>query len=148
MIDLRHIYSLSDFQRNAREHIDRLKRIRRPEVLTVNGKAELVVQDAGSYQELLDHIEGQGSYTTACRTRAGEGSPEAGPLEPDPVIEAYKDGVDRTLLRENLKKTVDERLQGLLELQRLAAETRRAGRSGSVAGARDSRRTGPGGDSA
>lgn len=26
-------------------------------VLTVNGKAELIVQDAGSYQELLDRLE-------------------------------------------------------------------------------------------
>ncbi len=32
----------------------------------------------------------------------------AAPLEPDPVIEAYKKDVDRTLLRENLKRTVEE----------------------------------------
>ena len=50
------------------------------------------------------------------------------PLEPDPVIEAYKQHVDRTLLRENLKRTVQERLDRLVELQRLAAEVRRAGR--------------------
>lgn len=34
-------------------------------------------------------------------------------LEPDPVIEAYKKDVDRTLLRENLKLTPDERLRKL-----------------------------------
>ena len=28
------------------------------------------------------------------------------PIEPDPVIEAYKKDVDRTLLRENLKRSV------------------------------------------
>jgi transcriptional regulator with XRE-family HTH domain len=44
----------------------------------------------------------------------------------DPVIEAYKRDVDRTLLRENLKKTVDDRLRSLDELRRLAAEVRRA----------------------
>lgn len=115
MIDLHHIYSLSDFQRNAREHIDRLKRTRRPEVLTVNGRAELVVQDTASYQELLDRIE----------SREG-----ADRLQPDPLIEAYKTGVDRTLLRENLQKTADERLQGLIELQRLAEEARGADRAG------------------
>ena len=34
-------------------------------------------------------------------------------LEPDPVIEAYKKDVDRTLLRENLKLTPEQRLQKL-----------------------------------
>ena len=34
-------------------------------------------------------------------------------LEPDPVIEAYKKDIDRTLLRENLKLTPAERLQKL-----------------------------------
>ena len=34
-------------------------------------------------------------------------------LDPDPVIEAYKKDVDRTLLRENLKLTPDERLRKL-----------------------------------
>src|SRR5207248_11325237 len=51
------------------------------------------------------------------------------PLEPDPVIEAYKRDIDRTLLRENLKLTVDERFRKLQELQRFAAELRRAGRA-------------------
>jgi hypothetical protein len=50
-------------------------------------------------------------------------------LEPDPVIEAYKQHVDRTLLRENLKKSVEERLLALAELQRFADELRRAGRA-------------------
>ena len=48
-------------------------------------------------------------------------------LEPDPVIEAYKQDIDRTLLRENLTKTVTERVANLIALQRLAAEARRAG---------------------
>ena len=34
-------------------------------------------------------------------------------LEPDPVIEAYKKDVDRTLIRENLKLTPDGRLRKL-----------------------------------
>lgn len=54
MIDLNNIRSLSDFQRNTREHIQRLKRSGKPEVLTVNGQAELVVQSAQAYQKLLD----------------------------------------------------------------------------------------------
>lgn len=46
----------------------------------------------------------------------------------DPVIDRYKRDVDRTLLRENLKKTVDQRLRALAELQAAAREVRRAGR--------------------
>lgn len=49
-------------------------------------------------------------------------------FEPDPVIEAYKKDIDRTLLRENLRRTVAERVARLLELQRLAKEARRGGR--------------------
>ena len=53
------------------------------------------------------------------------------PVEVDPVIEAYKRDIDRTLLRENLRKSVEERLAGLVALQRLAEEARRAGRRAS-----------------
>jgi len=49
-------------------------------------------------------------------------------LEPDPVIEAYKRDVDRTLLRENLRRTVEERFRNHMQLQRAALELRRAGR--------------------
>jgi hypothetical protein len=49
-------------------------------------------------------------------------------LEPDPVIEVYKRDVDRTLLRENLKRTVEERLRDLMRLQRFDDEWRAAAR--------------------
>ena len=49
-------------------------------------------------------------------------------LEPNPVIEAYKKDVDRTLLRENLKLTPDQRLEKLKAFVRFAAELREAGR--------------------
>jgi len=52
---------------------------------------------------------------------------EVAGLQPDPVIEAYKRDIDRTLLRENLKLTVEERFLKLMDLQRFAAELRRAG---------------------
>lgn len=48
-------------------------------------------------------------------------------LQPDPVIEAYKRDIDRSLLRENLKLTVEQRFLKLRELQRLAIELRKAG---------------------
>ncbi|MGL5065286.1 MAG: type II toxin-antitoxin system Phd/YefM family antitoxin [Microcoleus sp.] len=58
MINLsRDIHSLTDFKRNTTEFVQRLKQTKHPLVLTVNGKAELVVQDAESYQKLLDAVE-------------------------------------------------------------------------------------------
>ena len=57
----------------------------------------------------------------------GPPSMRAAQLEPDPVIEAYKKHVDRTLLRQNLRRSVTERVANLMALQRLAAEARRAG---------------------
>jgi hypothetical protein len=48
--------------------------------------------------------------------------------DPDPVIEAYKKHIDRTLIRENLRLTVDQRFQQLMELQRFAEELQNAGR--------------------
>ena len=57
MVDLRNIHSLSDFQRNTKEYIAQLSESHEPVVLTVNGKAALIVQDAASYQELLDELE-------------------------------------------------------------------------------------------
>lgn len=50
-------------------------------------------------------------------------------LPTDPVIEAYKKDIDRTLLRENLKLSVEQRLDELMELQRLAEELRNAPRT-------------------
>jgi hypothetical protein len=49
-------------------------------------------------------------------------------LAPDPVIEAYKKDIDRTLIRENLKLTPDQRILQLMKLQAFAEELRAAGR--------------------
>jgi hypothetical protein len=45
----------------------------------------------------------------------------------DPVIEAYKKDVDRTLIRENLRLSVQERFENLMRLQEFADELHRAG---------------------
>jgi len=50
------------------------------------------------------------------------------PFVPDPVIEAYKKDIDRTLLRERLRLSVEERLLDLMRLQRFALEWREAGK--------------------
>jgi hypothetical protein len=54
--------------------------------------------------------------------------PSAG-SSPDPIVEAYKKDLDRTLLRENLKLTVEERIRKLESFLRLVEELKRAGRA-------------------
>jgi prevent-host-death family protein len=55
MLDItKDIQPLTTFRRNSREFLRQLKKSKRPLVLTVNGKAQAVVQDAEAYQRLLD----------------------------------------------------------------------------------------------
>jgi len=51
------IHPLTDFLRHHKRHLQRLKRSQRPAVLTLNGKAAVVVQDAKAYQAMLEGIE-------------------------------------------------------------------------------------------
>jgi PHD/YefM family antitoxin component YafN of YafNO toxin-antitoxin module len=57
MIRPEDIGSLTDFSRNTRAHLKRLRRTGRPELLTVNGKAEVVIQNASAYQRLIELLE-------------------------------------------------------------------------------------------
>jgi prevent-host-death family protein len=58
MLDIsRDIQSLTDFKKNTSEFVNQLKRTGEPVVLTINGKAELVVQDAAAYQKLRQVAE-------------------------------------------------------------------------------------------
>ena len=58
------IQSLTTFRRRSADFVKRLRKSKRPMVLTVRGKAAAVVQDAEAYQRLLD---------MAARADAGEG---------------------------------------------------------------------------
>lgn len=51
------IHSLSDFKRKTSQLMEQLRGTGRPVVLTVNGSAKLVVQDAEAYQKLLELAE-------------------------------------------------------------------------------------------
>jgi prevent-host-death family protein len=51
------ILSLTEFKRKTSECVEQMKESGRPMVLTVNGKAQLVVQDAESYQKVLDALD-------------------------------------------------------------------------------------------
>jgi hypothetical protein len=59
----------------------------------------------------------------------GQHSPRRQPqpaLEPDPVIDAFKRDVDRTLIREQLKRSIDERVRNMIAALRLAEGLREA----------------------
>ena len=78
-VNLSNIYSLSDFQRNTRDHIAKLKKTGSPAVLTVNGQAEVVVQSADAYQRLVEDQELLQSMRIISRSleqaKRGEGRP-------------------------------------------------------------------------
>src|SRR5579863_5879961 len=58
MLDITNdIRSLSDFKRNTSDLLEQMRSSGHPLVLTVNGRAELVVQDAASFQKMLDRMD-------------------------------------------------------------------------------------------
>ncbi len=57
MIQLHDIHPLTGFLRDHKSHLARLASTGRPEVLTVNGKARVVIQDAHAYQRMLEALE-------------------------------------------------------------------------------------------
>ena len=59
MLDTRQIHSMSDFLRNHKAHVARLKETRTPEVLTVNGRAEVVLLDTESYETMVEQLNQQ-----------------------------------------------------------------------------------------
>lgn len=78
MIDLREVRSVTEFQRNIKDYVGRLKENKTPLVLTINGRAELVVQDAESYQLMLERLE---RAETIAAIRSGLKDAEEGRME-------------------------------------------------------------------
>jgi prevent-host-death family protein len=59
MLDItKDIQSLTAFRRQSSHFLKQLKKSKRPVVLTVNGKAAAILQDAEAYQRLLDIAAG------------------------------------------------------------------------------------------
>lgn len=56
-INLENIQTLTDFKRNAKDYVEKIKLTKSPLVLTVNGKAEVVVQEAQEFQQMLDRLQ-------------------------------------------------------------------------------------------
>lgn len=91
------IHPLTDFKRNTPEFLRRLKETGNAVVLTINGKAELVVQDAASYQRLFDLAE---RLETIQAVKEGLASADRGEGRPmDEVFDALEKGLRRAKAR-------------------------------------------------
>ena len=116
------------------EHAHRLiQQARQIATLTQRDLAERL----GTSQSAIARLEQGGTnptVSTLVRSLAAAGFALRIELVPlaatDPVVERYKQDVDRTLLRENLGKPVDERLRTLSEWQVASRELQRAARAG------------------
>jgi PHD/YefM family antitoxin component YafN of YafNO toxin-antitoxin module len=86
-IDVDDIRPLTDFLRNTKTHTARLKKTKAPMVLTVNGSAALIVQDAKTYQRLRDRIN---ELEVVAAIRVGLADIEAGREHPVREVMAYR----------------------------------------------------------
>lgn len=66
------IYSLTEFQRKAKDFLKLLQGTRIPLVLTVNGKASVVIQDAPTYQEMVDRLKRDDEFFERLLNRRNE----------------------------------------------------------------------------
>lgn len=70
------IHSFTTFKRNSSSLMKRMKKTGRPLVLTLNGKAEAVVLDPATYQDVADHLDAVASIRRGlAQARRGEGRP-------------------------------------------------------------------------
>jgi prevent-host-death family protein len=76
------IDSLTNFKRQTAQYLERLHETGEPVVLTVNGKAQVVVQDAAAYQRLVEAAAQADREETLEAIRAGLADMKAGRTKP------------------------------------------------------------------
>ncbi len=109
-IDLRNIHSLTDFKRNANAYVEQLQATQLPLVLTVNGKAAVVVQEAGAFQSLIDRVAAMEAELRSFKIAELRQDLKAG-------IEQLDRGESTTYTQDNLHQLFDEiKTQGRSDL--------------------------------
>ena len=109
-IDLRNIHSLTDFKRNANAYVEQLQATQLPLVLTVNGKAAVVVQEAGAFQSLIDRVAAMETELQSFKLAQLRHDLGAG-------VEELDRGQSTTYTQDNLHELFDEiRTQGRAHL--------------------------------
>lgn len=86
MIETRNIHPLTDFLRNHRAHVHHLKQTHKPELLTVKGRAEIVIMNAEAFQKMIEQWEYE---ATVVAIQAGLDAIEQG--EHYPATEAMQE---------------------------------------------------------
>jgi len=76
------IDSLTNFKRQTSQYLEQLHETGEPVVLTVNGKAQVVVQDAAAYQQLVERVAQVEREETIAALREGLADVEAGRTRP------------------------------------------------------------------
>jgi prevent-host-death family protein len=76
------IDSLTNFKRQSAEYVQRLQKTGEPVILTVNGKAQVVIQDAAAYQKLVETAAKADREETLAAIREGLADVEAGRTKP------------------------------------------------------------------
>lgn len=83
MLNLEHgVDSMTNFKRQTSDFLERLHKTGEPVVLTVNGKAQVVVQDAAAYQKLLEAAAKLEREETVAAIREGLADVKAGRTKP------------------------------------------------------------------
>ena len=76
------IDSLTNFKRQTADYLRQLHATGSPMVLTVNGKAEVVVQDAAAYQRLVEQVAKADREEAVAAIREGLADAQAGRIKP------------------------------------------------------------------
>ena len=87
--DTRQTHSMSEFVRNPKLHVARLKETRTPEVLTVNGRAEVVMLDTETYESMVAQLD-QMKAVAAARAHLAQARQNALPQDPLTDAEAER----------------------------------------------------------
>ena len=112
---------VTEFRANAAALIAQVRETKRPLVLTQRGRGAVVLVAVEEYQKMLEVFEAP---------NAGSPSPASVtvPSRVDGPVEAYKNGIDRSLIYENLRRSVGERFRRLAEMAEFSEVLRRAPR--------------------
>ena len=137
----RDLRPVTEFRANAAALINQVRKTKRPVVLTQRGRGAVVLVDVEEYQKMIEVLEAPGKGRqpppAAEPVLIGVPAPAKPRVAPadhgaDAVVDAYKDGIDRSLIRENLSRPVDERLRQLTELAKFSDSLREAPRRPAV----------------
>ena len=116
------LWPVTEFRSNTATLIEQVRTTKRAVVLTQHGRGAAVLLDVGEYQRMVESLEA--GWESAERSSSEEA---VAACAADPV-DAFKDGIDRSLVRSNLSRPVGERLRRLADLGEFRESLRKAPR--------------------